>query len=57
MPEDVQRRVGPLASGGYLNYWMRKFPRLLMECYEVVREAELEGSDRFRRYFEMGGGL
>jgi serine/threonine-protein kinase/endoribonuclease IRE1 len=57
MPEDVQRRVGPLASGGYLNYWMRKFPRLLMECYEVVREAELESSDRFRRYFEMGGGL
>jgi serine/threonine-protein kinase/endoribonuclease IRE1 len=51
MPEDVQRRVGPLASGGYLNYWMRKFPRLLMACYEVVQEAELTETDRFKRYF------
>lgn len=53
MPEDVKRRVGPLFEG-YLNYWCRKFPRLLMTCYEVVHECGLESSDRFKGYFAMG---
>ena len=51
MPEDVKRRVGPLA-GGYLNYWCTRFPRLLMACYQVVHEAGLHSNDRFRAYFE-----
>ena len=53
MPEDVKKRVGPL-SAGYLNYWCHRFPRLLMACYEVVRECRLEESDRFRIYFSLG---
>nr|POE51518.1 serine/threonine-protein kinase ppk4 [Quercus suber] len=53
MPEDVKRRVGPLA-GGYLNYWCNRFPRLLMACYEVVHETGIQGSDRFKSYFVPG---
>jgi serine/threonine-protein kinase/endoribonuclease IRE1 len=53
MPEDVKKRVGPL-PGGYLNSWGRRFPRLLMACYEVVHEAGLQGNDRFKGYFSMG---
>ncbi|KXS94886.1 hypothetical protein AC578_1670 [Pseudocercospora eumusae] len=52
MPDHVKKLVGPLAAG-YLAYWTRKFPRLLMACYEVVREAKLERSDRFKRYLEL----
>jgi len=49
MPEDVKRRVGPLA-GGYLSFWCNRFPRLLMACHEVVYAAGLETSDRFKVY-------
>lgn len=55
MPYEVQRRVGAL-PGGYLEYWTRRFPRLLVVCFDVVREAELEESDRFRKYFEGDDG-
>jgi serine/threonine-protein kinase/endoribonuclease IRE1 len=51
MDEFVKRKVGDLPSG-YLNYWMRKFPNLLMACYDAVRECGLEGDARFRSYLE-----
>lgn len=50
MPEDVKRRVGPLA-GGYLSYWCNRFPRLLMACHDVVHEVGIERTDRFKGYF------
>jgi len=53
MPDDVKRRVGPLA-GGYLNYWTDRFPRLLMTCYMVIHEAGIQNTDRFRGYFDDG---
>ncbi|KAK3115835.1 bifunctional endoribonuclease/protein kinase ire1 [Teratosphaeriaceae sp. CCFEE 6253] len=53
MPVEVKARVGPLA-GGYLRYWTDRFPLLLMACYEVVHELELEKSDRFKVYFSHG---
>lgn len=53
MPEDVKKRVGPLA-GGYLSYWCNRFPRLLMACYEVIHDARLQGNDRFKGYFGLG---
>jgi serine/threonine-protein kinase/endoribonuclease IRE1 len=56
MPENVKKFVGPLA-GGYLGYWMKKFPRLLMSCYEVVHECGLQGNDRFKGYFGLGKDL
>lgn len=53
MPVSVKRLVGPLA-GGYLDYWGRRFPRLLMACYEVIHEEKLVGNDRFKGYFGLG---
>lgn len=52
MPEHVKRLVGPLPDG-YLSYWTNRFPRLLMACHEVVREAGLMQSDRFKRYYGL----
>ncbi|KAK4540228.1 hypothetical protein LTR36_009633 [Oleoguttula mirabilis] len=52
MPEDVKKRVGPLAAG-YLNYWSNRFPRLLMACYQVVHEAGVQGGDRFKGYLAV----
>lgn len=51
MPEDVKKRVGPLDEG-YLNYWCIRFPRLLMACHEVIQEAGLRKSARFKKYFD-----
>lgn len=51
MPEDVKKRVGPLA-GGYLRYWTVRFPRLLMACYDAIHDCGVEGNDRFKGYFE-----
>lgn len=50
MPEDVKKRVGALA-GGYLSYWTTRFPRLLMACYDVIHEADIQSLDRFKGYF------
>lgn len=51
MDEFTKRKVGDLPSG-YLAYWMRRFPGLLMACYDAVRECRLEGDTRFRSYLE-----
>jgi serine/threonine-protein kinase/endoribonuclease IRE1 len=51
MPEDVQRKVGPLPEG-YLQYWTTRFPLLLMACYDAVRECGLEQEPRFRPYLD-----
>jgi serine/threonine-protein kinase/endoribonuclease IRE1 len=51
MDEYTKRKVGDLPSG-YLSYWMRKFPGLLMACYDAVRDCRLEGDARFKTYLE-----
>jgi serine/threonine-protein kinase/endoribonuclease IRE1 len=51
MDEFTKKKVGDLPSG-YLNYWMRRFPNLLMACYDAVRECRLEGDARFKSYLE-----
>ncbi|KAI9752917.1 MAG: Peroxisomal membrane protein pex16 [Chaenotheca gracillima] len=57
MPEHVKAHVGPLPDG-YLAYWMRKFPLLLLKCYQVIRvDCGLEDSSRFRAYFELPVGF
>jgi serine/threonine-protein kinase/endoribonuclease IRE1 len=53
MPEDVKQRVGPLPAG-YLQWWSRRFPGLIIACYEVVLRCGLEQEARFVPYFENG---
>lgn len=50
MPEGVKEKVGGLPNG-YLSFWTRRFPGLLMGCHEIVREVGWEGKDRFRRFY------
>ena len=51
MPEAIKERVGPLPAG-YLGFWSRKFPSLLLTCWRVVKELGWEGRDRFKKYYE-----
>jgi serine/threonine-protein kinase/endoribonuclease IRE1 len=50
MPEAVKRMVGSVPDG-YLGFWTRRFPGLLMACHAVVVECGWEGRDRFRRFY------
>ena len=52
MPDGVKKTVGGLPAG-YLGFWTRKFPGLLMGCHGVVREVGWEARDRFRSYYEV----
>ena len=51
MPDAVKERVGPLPVG-YLGFWTRKFPSLLLTCWNMVKELGWEERDRFRKYYE-----
>ena len=51
MPENVKEKVGALPAG-YLGFWTRRFPNLLLTCWRVVKELGWEEKDRFKRYYE-----
>lgn len=51
MPDTLKKTVGPLPEG-YLGFWTRKFPNLLIVCWNVVYEVRWEETDRFREYYE-----
>ena len=50
MPENVKEKVGPLPAG-YLGFWTRRFPGLLMGCHAIVMEVGWEGKDRFKKFY------
>jgi len=54
MPESLKKTVGPLPDG-YLGFWTRRFPNLLITCWNVVYNVGWEGTDRFREYYEPAG--
>ena len=51
MPFAVKEKVGPL-PGGYLTFWTRRFPSLLLISWRVVKELGWDKRDRFQRYYE-----
>lgn len=51
MPDQLKKHVGPLPDG-YLSFWTRKFPNLLITCWNIVYEVQWDESDRFREYYE-----
>lgn len=51
MPEELKRRIGGLPEG-YLTFWTRRFPNLLLTCWKVVEDVEWVHKDRFRRYYQ-----
>jgi serine/threonine-protein kinase/endoribonuclease IRE1 len=52
MPDNVKRMTGPLPEG-YLGFWTRKFPELLIACRDVVMEVGWDRRDRFKTFFEV----
>jgi serine/threonine-protein kinase/endoribonuclease IRE1 len=51
IPENL-RKTMPIPDG-YLGFWTRRFPQLLLACWEVVYEVQWDESDRFREFFLM----
>lgn len=51
MPDAVKERVGALPAG-YLGFWSRRFPSLLLTCWSVVKDLGWEERDRFKKYYE-----
>jgi serine/threonine-protein kinase/endoribonuclease IRE1 len=54
MSDSLKKAVGPLPEG-YLSFWTRRFPNLLITCWNVVFEVEWDYTDRFREYYEPAG--
>lgn len=51
MPDAVKEKVGALPAG-YLGFWSRRFPSLLLTCWNVVKDVGWEERDRFKRYYK-----
>lgn len=54
MSDALKKHVGPLPDG-YLNFWTRRFPSLLIICWNVIYEIQWDDTDRFREYYEPYG--
>jgi len=50
MPESLKKVVGHLPEG-YLSFWTRKFPNLLITCWNVVYDIRWDEEDRFLEYY------
>ncbi|KAI1465563.1 uncharacterized protein F4812DRAFT_452128 [Daldinia caldariorum] len=51
MSEPLKKMVGPLPDG-YLSFWTRRFPNLLIICCTVIYKLNLEELDTFKEYFK-----
>ena len=51
MPDHVKEKVGSLPAG-YLGFWTRRFPSLLLTCWRVVLDLGWGEKDRFKRFYE-----
>ncbi|KAI1814665.1 hypothetical protein GGS20DRAFT_397564 [Poronia punctata] len=51
MPESLKKMVGPLPDG-YLGFWKRKFPNLIIVCCAIIYRCNLETTDTFQEYFK-----
>ncbi len=52
MSESLKKHVGRLPEG-YLTYWTKRFPNLLIVCWKTIQEVGWEDTDRFRKYFKV----
>ena len=50
MPDDLKRKIGGLPDG-YLTYWTRRFPNLLLTCWEIIDDVDWSGKERYCRYY------
>ncbi|KAK0484521.1 hypothetical protein IW261DRAFT_1667840 [Armillaria novae-zelandiae] len=52
LPENVKRHLGSMPEG-YLSYFTRRYPRLILHVHRVVGEASLRTESMFRSYYEL----
>ncbi len=52
LPENVKRHLGSMPDG-YLSYFTRRYPRLILHVHRVVGEASLRTESMFRSYYEL----
>lgn len=51
LPDHVKRAIGPIPDG-FLNYFTRRFPGLLLHVYYVIAESDVRHEDSFQSYFK-----
>ncbi|KAI8628069.1 hypothetical protein F5Y19DRAFT_151840 [Xylariaceae sp. FL1651] len=51
MSDTLKKMVGPVPDG-YLGFWTRRFPNLLIICCTVIYKLNLEDLDTFQEYFK-----
>jgi serine/threonine-protein kinase/endoribonuclease IRE1 len=54
MPDSLKKAVGPLPEG-YLSFWTRRFPNLLIMCWNIVYDVSWDEQDRFLEYYAPAG--
>lgn len=54
MSDKLKKDVGPLPDG-YLSFWTRRFPNLLITCWNVVYDVQWDETDRFKEYYLPAG--
>ena len=52
IPEEVKKKLGGLPAG-YLGFWSRRFPNLLLETWKCVEDLGWEQKDRFQRFYRV----
>ncbi|KAG7445216.1 kinase-like protein, partial [Guyanagaster necrorhizus] len=52
LPENVKRHLGSMPEG-YLSYFTRRYPQLILHVHRVVGETELRTESMFRTYYEL----
>lgn len=51
--DKLKKELGPLPDG-YLSYWTRRFPQLLVVCWTIIYDLQWDKADRFKDYYEVG---
>jgi serine/threonine-protein kinase/endoribonuclease IRE1 len=54
MSDSLKKTVGTLPEG-YLSFWTRKFPNLLIMCWNIVYDVGWDVQDRFLEYYGPAG--
>ncbi|KAG8525363.1 uncharacterized protein KY384_009007 [Bacidia gigantensis] len=50
MSENLKRQIGG-PTEGYLSFWTRRFPNLLLTCWRIIEDVEWTTKDRYKRYY------
>ncbi|KAI0536681.1 hypothetical protein GGR58DRAFT_503021 [Xylaria digitata] len=51
LSDSLKKMIGPIPDG-YLGFWTRRFPNLLIICCTVIYKLNLEELDTFQEYFK-----